>query len=139
MVIVAVTNQAGDQLLLGRQARFPPGVYSCIAGFLEPGETVEEAAAREVAEETFVTIDQVKYHSSQFWPFPSQLMLGCHAVATSDQIKLQDDELEDAKWFHKSEVLKALSKSSTLLSIPPPTAIAHSLIKAWAEEQSSHL
>ena len=95
----------GDRCLLGRQPRFPPGMYSTLAGFVEPGESLEEAVAREVFEETNIRVGEVTYHSSQPWPFPSSLMLGFHAEATSHDIRTEQDELEDAQWFSRSEIL----------------------------------
>ncbi|KAJ3354539.1 Peroxisomal NADH pyrophosphatase nudt12 [Kappamyces sp. JEL0680] len=135
VVIVNVVSSDGTKILLGRQKTWPPLRYSCIAGFLEPGESLEECVAREVLEETGVTIREVAYHSSQPWPYPSQLMLGAFAKATTDQIDIhsRDEELEDAQWFEKQEVLKALAQKSTVLRLPPRYAIAHTLIRAWAE------
>ena len=97
-IIVLVTD--GTRVLLGRQAAWPPGRYSTIAGFVEPGESLEDAVAREVAEETGVRVDEVRYHSSQPWPFPSSLMLGFTARASTHEVRLEDEELEDARWFY---------------------------------------
>ena len=94
----------GERCLLGRQARFAPGMYSALAGFLEPGETIEEAVRREVKEEAGITIGRVAYHSSQAWPFPSSLMIGCHAEALSTEVERDAAELEDCRWFEREEV-----------------------------------
>ena len=121
-----------DRLLLGRQARFPPGRYSALAGFVEPGETLEEAVAREVREEAGVPVRDVRYLFSQPWPFPSQLMLACVAQAEDDRLVLDRQELEDARWFTRTEVRQALSAAENALFIPPPpTAIARTMLHWW--------
>jgi NAD+ diphosphatase len=126
------------RLLLGRQARFPPGSYSALAGFVEPGETIEEAVAREVLEEAGVTVREVRYVASQPWPFPSQLMLGCHALADDAALTIDRDELEDARWFTRAEVAEALDRGrdSTSFIAPPPQAIARDLLAWWLETQA---
>ena len=101
-IIVLVAN--GDRCVLGRQASWPEGRYSTIAGFVEPGESLEDAVRREVYEETNIRVDAVHYHSSQPWPFPSSLMLGFVAEASSGDISLNDGELEDARWFTREEL-----------------------------------
>ncbi len=101
-IIVLVKN--GDRCVLGRQASWPEGRYSTIAGFVEPGESLEDAVRREVYEETNIRVGSVRYHSSQPWPFPSALMLGFVAEATTEEIKLNDGELEDARWFTRDEL-----------------------------------
>ena len=101
-IIVLVAD--GDRCLLGRQASWPDGRYSTIAGFVEPGESVEDAVRREVFEETNIRVGAVRYHSSQPWPFPSSLMLGFVAEADSEEIDLNDGELEDARWFTRDEL-----------------------------------
>jgi NAD+ diphosphatase len=124
----------GDRCLLGRQARFAPGMYSALAGFLEPGETIEEAVRREVKEEAGISIGRVAYHSSQAWPFPSSLMIGCHAEALSTDVNRDAEELEDCRWFERDEVRQMLDGSHPEgLKAPFPMAIAHQLIKAFAE------
>lgn len=135
VAIVLIQSSDGHSALLGRSKRFKDGLYSCIAGFIEPGETVEEACCREAKEETNVAVnpENVVYHSSQPWPYPSQLMMGCIATAHSSEIVLNDGELVDAKWFKKDEIRLALDGNSDLLSLPPSTAIAHQLIKSWLE------
>jgi NAD+ diphosphatase len=123
-IIVLVT--AGTKALLGRQQSWPAGRYSTLAGFVEPGETLEEAVAREVHEETGVSIEAVSYFASQPWPFPASLMLGFHAVTTEQAVQL-DGELEDARWFERSELLRAGSP----LLLPQPHTIARQLIEHW--------
>lgn len=121
----------GDCCLLGRQPRFPAGFYSSLAGFIEPGESVEEAVAREVFEEAGVRVGRVRYVASQPWPFPSSLMIGCFAEATNTDIRIDTTELEDAKWFTKAEVRAALTGAGPF-QCPLPFTIAHHLLKAWA-------
>ena len=107
---IIVLVQDGDRCLLGRQHRWPAGMYSTLAGFVEPGETVEQAVAREVFEESGVRIEGVRYVRSQPWPYPSSLMLGFHARATSDEIFVGDDELEDARWFSRAELRESATR-----------------------------
>lgn len=110
MVIVCVISKDNERVLLGRQAIWPKGMYSCLAGFVEPGESLEEAARREVKEESGIRLGHVRYHSSQPWPFPNSLMMGCHAEAVNENVDItqEDKELEDAKWFTRAEILEAL-------------------------------
>ena len=122
-IIVLVSD--GDRALLGRQASWPLGRYSTIAGFVEPGEALEDAVAREVLEETGVEVDRIEYHSSQPWPFPASLMLGFTAHALTQEIHLRDQELEDARWFSRAE----LESGAALL--PPSQSISFSLIESW--------
>lgn len=124
------------RLLLGRQQRFPPGSYSALAGFVEPGETIEEAVAREVFEEAGVTVRDVRYIASQPWPFPSQLMVGCIGRAEDDAIRIDPRELEDARWFTREQVAEALEKDreSTTFFPPPKQAIAHHMLRWWLEQ-----
>jgi NAD+ diphosphatase len=124
-IIVLVTDATGERALLGRQAAWPAGRYSTIAGFVEPGESLEDAVAREVAEETGVQVGDVRYDASQPWPFPSSLMLGFHAVARSEAITLRDGELEDARWFTRADVAAGHP------ALPPAGAISARLIDAW--------
>ncbi|XP_039267616.2 NAD-capped RNA hydrolase NUDT12-like [Styela clava] len=136
VVIVLVVSPDGTKCLLGRQARFPPRMYSCLAGFMEPGESVEDAARREVHEESGVEVGRLEYHSSQPWPFPGQLMIGLVGYAVSEKITVDQEELEDAKWFTRSEVAEALAGGFTKdkgLLVPPKHAIAHQLQKAWVK------
>ena len=126
----------GDSCLLGRQAVWPPGMYSALAGFVEPGETIEEAVRREVMEETGVAVAAVHYHSSQPWPFPSSLMIGCLAEATTTELRIDKQELEEARWFPRQQVRRALEPAADdpELRVPPAMAIAHHLIRAWAHD-----
>jgi len=127
-IIVLVSD--GERALLGRQASWPPGRYSTIAGFVEPGESLEDAVAREVLEETGVQVGDIEYHSSQPWPFPASLMLGFTATATTLDILRRDDELEDARWFSRQDV----AGGAPLL--PPRQSISYSLIEHWFDAGS---
>ncbi|HVY24790.1 MAG TPA: NAD(+) diphosphatase [Steroidobacteraceae bacterium] len=127
-VIVLITD--GERVLLGRQARFPPQRYSTIAGFVEWAESIEEAVAREVREETGVTVDEVQYHSSQPWPFPSSLMLGFIAHAATTDITLADKELEDARWFTRADL------ANGIVHLPPTQSISFALIEDWYNLQA---
>ncbi len=127
-VIVLVTD--GERALLGRQPTWPAGRYSTIAGFVEPGESLEDAVAREVLEETGVRVRRVEYHSSQPWPFPSSLMLGFHAVADANAPIRVGGELDDVRWFSREE----LASGTPIL--PPPHAISFRLIAAWFDARS---
>lgn len=157
VVIVAVISSDGDRILLGRSKRFPHLMYSCLAGFLEPGESPEEGVKREVMEESGVSVRDVQYHSAQPWPYPASLMLGCYAIAERESIQLMDCELEDAQFFSKAQVRKALGYTGettmaqaegkkvedpsllphdrlagSTFRVPPRTAIAGVLISEWA-------
>lgn len=121
-----------DHALVGRQPGFPPRLFSALAGFLEPGESIEEAVARELHEEAGIITTDVRYLASQPWPFPSSLMIACFAKAKAAELTLDFDELEEARWVTRAEVLAALGGSGDWLA-PPPMAIAHTLLKAWAE------
>jgi len=129
VVIMLVTR--GDRCLLGRQPKWPHPFFSALAGFVEPGETLEEAVRREVFEEAGVQVGEVRYHSSQPWPFPASLMMGCMAEATSEEIRVDAHELEDARWFTRDDVRAALDGKNPELALPPPLAIAHQLVRAW--------
>ena len=124
--IIVLVSQ-GDRCLLGRQSDWPEGRYSTVAGFVEPGESLEDAVRREVFEETNIRVGQVTYHSSQPWPFPSSLMLGFMAEATSSDIVLNDGELEDAQWFSRKELLSGFPK------LPFRISIARRLVDQWLE------
>ncbi len=125
----------GEYCLMGRQSRFAPGMWSCLAGFVEPGESLEEAARRETFEEAGIRCGRVHYFASQPWPFPSSLMIGCHAQALSEDIVVDRDELEDARWFSRNETASMLMRTHPDgLGTPPPVAIAHHIIRAWVEQ-----
>lgn len=131
-VIMAVSD--GDHLLLAREIRFPDKLYSVLAGFVEPGESIEEAVRRETKEETGIDVAGVHYVSSQPWPFPHSLMIGCEGKATSTDITLDKLELESARWFTKEEVRQALEGTHPEgIYLPPASSIAHTLIKRFAE------
>ncbi|ATU92850.1 NAD(+) diphosphatase [Phyllobacterium zundukense] len=124
----------GDKCLLARGAHFGPGMYSCLAGFIEPGETIENAVRRETLEETNLPVGRVLYHASQPWPFPYSLMIGCHAEALSDDFTLDRAELEDGRWFSREEVATMLDRThADGLMTPPPGAIAAHLIRSWVD------
>ncbi|MGD9845672.1 MAG: NAD(+) diphosphatase [Variibacter sp.] len=124
----------GDRCLLGRQSRFVKGVWSCLAGFVEPGETIEAAVRRETHEEAGITCGYVTYLASQPWPFPMSLMIGCHAQAITTNIVVDRSELEDARWFSRDEAAALLTRTHPDgLATPPPMAIAHHIIRTWIE------
>jgi NAD+ diphosphatase len=130
-IMLAVTR---DRCLLGRSPHFPPGMYSCLAGFIEPGETIEAAVRRETLEESGIRVGRVVYHASQPWPFPYSLMIGCYGEAVSEEIDADRTELEDCRWFTRAETKAILSRSHPEgITSPPPMAIAHHLVKAWAD------
>ncbi|MGX7895811.1 NAD(+) diphosphatase [Tsuneonella sp. HG222] len=134
-VTIMLVENAG-RILLGRNSRFPPGRYSALAGFIEPGETIEEAVAREVLEEAGVVVRDVRYVANQPWPFPSQLMIACHCMADDDALMIDETELADARWFTRAEVAEAMDKreqSHTFIP-PPPMAVAWHLLDWWLEE-----
>jgi len=132
-VVIMIAEHDG-RALLGRQPAFPPGRYSALAGFLEPGESIEEAVAREVAEEAGIAVTDVRYVASQPWPFPSSLMIACIATATSDRLAIDTTELEDAIWVPRAVVRAVLAGAPGPFVPPPPYAIAHSLLTRWAAE-----
>lgn len=124
----------GDRCLLGRSSRRGSGAYSALAGFVDQGESIEEAVRREVLEEASIRVGEVRYHSSQPWPYPSSLMIGCIAEALSTDIEIDDEELDDVRWFERDAVLAALADPHTpdqTIRLPGPIAIAHHLLKAW--------
>jgi NAD+ diphosphatase len=128
-IIVLVTD--GERALLGRQAAWPEGRYSTIAGFVEPGESLEDAVAREVLEETGVAVVDAEYHSSQPWPFPSSLMIGYIAHADAAAIPRADEELEDVRWFTRAEI------ASGTPGLPPPQSVSYRLIEHWYDSGAS--
>jgi NAD+ diphosphatase len=130
-VVIMLAEHEG-RVLLGRQPRFPPGRYSALAGFVEVGESIEAAVARELFEEAGVSARDVRYVASQPWPFPSSLMIACVAAVDDEAITLDTKELEDARWFSREEVEAAMEGSGeTAFVAPPPFAIAHSLLVSW--------
>ena len=138
--VVIMLPIKGDRCVLGRSPRFPPTMWSCLAGFCEPGESIEEAVRREVAEEVGVTCARVRYFTSQPWPFPSSLMIGCLAEAVSDDVVIDKSEIEDARWFDRAELKSMLLRQHPQeLSTPPPIAIAHHIIRDFVEHGSEVL
>jgi NAD+ diphosphatase len=133
--VVIMLAVAGERCLLGRPARFQAGMWSCLSGFVEPGETVEEAVRRETREEAGIVCGKVAYFASQPWPFPMSLMIGCYAQARSQEIKVDRSELEDARWFERGEVALMLAgRHPQGLTTPLPFAIAHHILRAFAEK-----
>ncbi|MGY4399104.1 NAD+ diphosphatase [Sphingomonas sp. UYAg733] len=130
-VVIMIAEHDG-RALLGRQPAWPAGRYSALAGFLEPGESIEEAVAREIMEEAGVRVTDVRYIASQPWPFPSSLMVACVGMAEGDAITLDTNELEDAIWVSREEVRRVLAGGEGSFLAPPPYAIAHTLLTAWA-------
>jgi NAD+ diphosphatase len=130
-VVIMIAEHDG-RALLGRQPAWPKGRYSALAGFLEPGESIEEAVAREIAEEAGVRVRDVRYVASQPWPFPSSLMIACVATAQDDAITLDTTELEDAIWVPRAVVARVLAGGDGPFLPPPRYAIAHTLLSAWA-------
>ena len=132
VVITLVSD--GDRCLLGqsRGRLSQTNTYSALAGFVDQGESIEEAVAREIMEEAGIQVTNVRYHSSQPWPFPFSLMIGCHADAATTEISMDDEEMTDVRWFDRAEVLLALEGKNDQLTVPAPIAIAYHLIKAWA-------
>ena len=132
VVITVVSDK--DRCLLGQsRGRMSRGnMYSALAGFMDQGESIEEAVAREIMEEAGIEVANVRYHSSQPWPFPSSLMIGCHADAATTNIRMDRVEMADVSWFHREEVLLALEGKSETLAVPGRIAIAYHLIKDWA-------
>jgi NAD+ diphosphatase len=130
-VVIMLAEHRG-RILLGRQPQYPAGRYSALAGFVEPGESIEEAVARELKEEAGIGAANVRYIASQPWPFPGSLMIACIASAESDVLTIDTTELDDARWFERSEVEAALSGApDAAFQAPPHFAIAHTLIARW--------
>lgn len=133
--VVIMLAVAGDHCLMGRQSRFGKGMYSALAGFLEPGETIEEAVRREIREEAGIVTGKVSYLASQSWPFPASLMIGCLAEALNHEITIDRTELEDARWFSRDEVKLMLAASHPEGFVAPQSvAIAHHLLRAWISQ-----
>jgi NAD+ diphosphatase len=134
--VVIMLAVDGERCLLGRSPRFLPSMWSCLAGFVEPGESIEDAVNRETREEAGIACGRVVYFRSQPWPFPTSLMIGCHAEALTHDIVVDHAELEDARWFSKTEVATMLlRKHPDGLITPAPFAIAHHIIRAWLEDE----
>ena len=130
--VVIMLAEHDGRLLLGRQPHYPPGRYSALAGFVEPGETIEVAVARELKEEAGIEVAQVRYLASQPWPFPSSLMIGAHAMALDEVLQIDTEELDDARWFTRAEVKAALAGDEGAAFLPPPRfAIARTLLDHW--------
>ena len=136
VAVVIMLAVAGERCVLGRQARFAPGMWSCLAGFVEPGEAIEDAVRRETREEAGIVCGRVSYFASQPWPFPTSLMFGCHADAPPREIVIDRAELDDARWFDREEVASMLlRRHPDGLTTPPTMAIAYHIIRAWVEEE----
>jgi NAD+ diphosphatase len=134
--VVIMLATYNDHAFLGRQKRFPPGMYSALAGFIEPGESIEEAVARELNEEAGIIINDATYHSSQPWAFPNSLMIGCIAESTSEKFKLDEIEIDEGRWFQRTELKDAINGNvNSKFFVPPKMAIAHHLIKAFVENK----
>jgi NAD+ diphosphatase len=133
--VVIMLAEHDGRVLLGRQPQYPEGRYSALAGFVEPGESIEEAVARELSEEAGIAVRDVRYVASQPWPFPGQLMIACIATADSDVLTLDSNELDDAFWATRAEVKAALAGDPAApFQAPPPFAIANTLLTRWSEE-----
>lgn len=135
VTIMLAIHRGGDEprCLLGRQAAWPEGRMSALAGFIEPGETIEEGCAREIREEAGLTVTAVRYHSSQPWPFPSQLMIGLFAEVDSDDARPDQTELEAVAWLTRAEAADVLAGRHPAIKAPPPIAIARTLMQAWID------
>jgi NAD+ diphosphatase len=132
--VVIMLAEHDDRVLVGRQHRFPPNQYSALAGFVEPGETIEEAVARELSEEAGIRVNDIRYVMSQPWPFPSSLMIACIGVAEDDALTIETNEIEHAMWVTRDEVALALERREDGRFIAPqPLAIAHHLLRHWLE------
>lgn len=132
--VVIMLPVKGDKCALGRQARFPGKMHSALAGFVEPGESIEEAVARETFEEVGLRVRHVRYHSTQPWPFPHTLMIGAICEVENEDIVVDTFELESARWITREEAKLMLVNAHPEVACPPPLAIAHQLIKAWAQD-----
>jgi len=131
VVIMLATH--GDACLVGRGKQFPAGMFSALAGFVEPGETIEEAVRRELMEEASVKVGEVTYYATQPWPFPSSLMIGCFAKAESREVKADETELAEVRWLERRIVRELIEgKQVDGVRVPPPIAIAYHLIRTWA-------
>jgi NAD+ diphosphatase len=132
--VIMLVHDGADRCVLGRQAVWPPGRFSILAGFVEPGESAETAVAREVAEEVGLRVTDVRYVASQPWPFPQSLMLGFTARVVGDPtLRLDDDEIEEARWFSREE----LRSGQGPRALPPPVSIARNIIDRWVDGELS--
>lgn len=131
--VVIMLPWHGDRCLLGRQASWPEGMFSALAGFMEPGESIEEACARELAEEAGLSAVRVRYHSSQPWPFPSSLMIGLMAQVENDRAAPDQAEISELRWFTREEARLLLAEGFEGMRAPGAFAIAHQLLRAWAD------
>jgi len=137
VVIMLVTSS--DKVLLGRQKHFPPGMYSCLAGFVEVAEMIEDAVRREIFEESGIRCTDVRYYMTQPWPYPSSLMIGCTARALNEDIVVARAELEDARWFDRTEAILMIKREHPNgLAGPHPFAIAHHLLGRWVQDGPDH-
>ncbi len=134
-VIMLITH--GNKVLLGRSPHWPEKMYSLLAGFMEPGETIEAAVRREVVEESGIKVGPVGYMTSQPWPFPSSLMIGCEGIATTTEIKLDENELEDALWASKEDLIESLCGNSDDILPARKGSIAQFLIENWLKDSIS--
>ena len=132
--VVIMLPVHGEKCLLGRQAAWPKGMFSALAGFLEPGESIEEACARELNEEAGLRATQVRYHSTQPWPYPSSLMIGLIAEVENEDAAPDQTELDEVRWFTRPEARELIKGSLPGARAPGAMAIAHQLIRAWSEE-----
>jgi len=134
--VVIMLAEHGGRILLGRQPQYPEGRYSALAGFVEPGESIEEAVRRELGEEAGIAVGDVRYVASQPWPFPGSLMIACIGQAESDAIRLDTNELEDAIWVDRAGVVAALAGAPDApFQAPPPFAIANTLLTRWISDE----
>ncbi len=139
VVIMLAIDAERDRCLLGRSPHFPEGMYSCLAGFVEPGETIEHAVRRETLEESGIRLGRVRYHASQPWPMPHSLMIGCYGEAKSFDIHRDEQELEDCRWFTREETAAMLARTASTDPVtgattsPPKGAIAHLLMRDWLD------
>ncbi|MBU2961671.1 NAD(+) diphosphatase [Citreicella sp. C3M06] len=133
VVIMLITR--GNSCLLGRSPGWPEAMYSCLAGFIEPGETVEAAVRRETFEETGIRVDAVRYLASQPWPFPASLMIGCHGVAEPGEITIDPDEIEAARWISREDLARAFAGEDPTLFPARKGSIAHFLLRGWLADR----
>uniref|UniRef100_A0A674MQC9 NAD-capped RNA hydrolase NUDT12 n=1 Tax=Takifugu rubripes TaxID=31033 RepID=A0A674MQC9_TAKRU len=132
VVVMLVVHPDRNQCLLGRKKSFPVGMFSCLVGFIEPGEAIEDAVRREVEAESGVKVGLVRYICSQPWPMPSNLMIGCLAIAISTNIKVDQNEIEEARWFTRQQIAESLYRGANpALMLPPNQTISHKLIRYW--------